>query len=132
MAMVRERGPLDQFPYLAGLEFDPDDIGRLDVAEGTSSEGGIYLDAHSGDSRLLAPGDPIPAGVWVAQRDLDDLLPRTPPVADGPHGFGEGFGTQAEQIGGDRSFQEEDAGGERRVSHGGGAEDIDPAVTTPV
>ncbi len=131
MAMVRERGPVDQFPYLAGLEAHPEDIGRLDVAEGTSSEGGIYVDAASGASRLLAPGDVVPEGMWVAQRDIDDLLPRGPQVADGPHGFGEGWGTQAEQVGGDRSFQEEDSGGERRVAHGVRNEDIDPSVATP-
>jgi hypothetical protein len=128
MAMVRDRGPVGQFPYLAGLGLDPEDLGRLDVAAGTTAEGGIYLDAASGDTRLLAPGDPVPDGVWVAQRDLDTITPARA-EGDEPHGFGEGWGTQAEQVGGDRSFPEEDAGGERRVEHGEQPEDIDPSVT---
>ena len=116
MAMLREIGPLDRFAYLTGLGLDPEDAGRLDVAAGAARHAGFFVDAATGESRLLNAGDPVPDGVWVAQRDLDLLAPG-PGTREEPHGFGEGWGTQREQLGGDRSYPEEDAGGTRRVTH---------------
>lgn len=116
MPLLRDTGPLDRFSYLAGLGLDPDDAGRLDVAAGAVGHGGFFVDAATGESRLLAEGDPAPAGVWIAQRDIDDLE-SGPGTCEEPHGFGEGFGTQGPQLGGDRSYAEEDSGGTRRVPH---------------
>ena len=129
MAMLRDLGPLDRFPYLSGLDFGPDDVGRLDVAAGVAAEGGFYVDAATGDSRLLEAGDAIPAGVWVGQRSIDSLRPGDASPADGPHGFGEGFGEQGPQLGGDRSVPEEDAGGTiRDTPNHEDAEDNSPAL----
>ncbi len=116
MTMLRDHGPLDRFPYLAGLGIAPDDAGRLDVAVGAADHGGFYVDAHSGEARLFAAGDALPEGVWIAQRDIDVVVPGRGTVEE-PHGFGEGWGTQGEQFGGDRSYPEEDAGGTIRVPH---------------
>ena len=129
MALLRETGGLDQYPYLAGLGLDPDDAGRLDVTAGTADHAGFYVDAASGESRLLQEGDPVPDGVWVAQRDIDTLRPG-PGTREEPHGFGEGWGRQGEQLGGDRSYAEEDAGGTRRAPRGEFDErPVDPAAT---
>ena len=116
MPLLREVGTLDRYPYLAGLGLDPDDAGRLDLAGGAADHAGFFVNAETGESRLLDEGDPTPEGVWVAQRDIDTIKPG-PGTRDEPHGFGEGWGTQGEQFGGDRSFPEEDAGGTRRVTH---------------
>ncbi len=116
MALLRETGPLDRFAYLAGLGLDPDDVGRLDVAAGTADHAGFFVDAASGEDRLLGDGDPIPDGVWVARRDLDTIRSNAGDREE-PHGFGEGWGTQGEQFGGDRSYPEEDSGGTRRAPH---------------
>lgn len=116
MAMLRELGSLDRFPYLAGLGLDPEDAGRLDVASGAVDHAGFFVDAATGESRLLNAGDLVPDGVWIAQRDIDLERPG-PGTRDEPHGFGEGWGIQGEQLGGDRSYPEEDAGGTRRVTH---------------
>lgn len=116
MALLHETGSLDRYGYLAGLGLDPDDAGRLDVAAEAADHAGFYVEAATGESRLLTDGEAVPAGVWIAQRDIDTLRPN-PGARDEPHGFGEGWGTQAAQIGGDRSFPEEDAGGTRRVPH---------------
>ena len=124
MVMLRDRGPLDRFPYLAGLSVNPDDAGRLDVAAGTADHGGLYIEASTGETRLLSEGDRIPEGTWVAQRDIDGLSVG-PGMAEEPHGFGEGWGTQGEQLGGDRSYPEEDAGGTIRVPHDN-RERVDP------
>lgn len=112
MTLLREYGPLDRFPYLGGLGVDPDAAGRLDVVGRTVREEGFYVDAAGGEARLLAAGDPTPAGVWVAQTDIDLIAPRRSATEE-PHGFGEGWGAQREQLGGDRSYPEEDSGGER-------------------
>ena len=129
MAMLRDLGSLDRFPYLAGLGQDPDDVGLADVAAGAAIEGGFYVDAASGDFRLLEEGDAIPAGVWVAQRSLDTLRPGNATPADGPHGFGEGWGEQGPQLGGDRSIPEEDTGGTTRdTPNHEDAEDTSPAL----
>ena len=114
MTMLREMGSLDRFSYLAGLGLDPEDAGRLDVAAGVIDNPGVFVEAAAGESRLLNAGDPVPDGVWIAQRDIDLVSPGT---REEPHGFGEGWGTQLEQLGGDRSYPEEDAGGTRRVTH---------------
>ena len=114
--MLRELGELDRYPYLAGLGLDPDDAGRLDVASGGADHAGFYVNAETGDSQLLEPGAPLPAGVWIAQRDIDTIKPN-PGDREEPHGFGEGWGTQGEQFGGDRSYPEEDAGGTRRAPY---------------
>jgi hypothetical protein len=111
MAMLRDLGPIDRYPYLAGLGFPADDLGRLDVAAGRATQGGFYVDAATGDARLLDEGDAIPHGVWIAQEAIDTLRPNGGADTDGPHGFGEGFGEQGPQLGGDRSFPEEDTGG---------------------
>ncbi len=117
MAMLREMGTLDRFPHLAGLGLNPDDAGRLDVVAGVVDHTGFYVNAETGESQLFDAGDAAPAGVWVAQRDIDTVKPG-PGTRDEAHGFGEGWGTQGEQFGGDRSYQEEDSGGTRRVPHG--------------
>ena len=116
MPLLRETGPLDRYPYLIGLGLDPDDAGRLDVVAGPVDHTGFFVDAVGGEARLLNEGDPTPAGVGVARRDLDSLVPN-PGDREEPHGFGEGWGTQGAQLGGDRSYPEEDAGGTRRVPH---------------
>ena len=116
MPLLRETGPLDRYPYLAGLGLDPDDAGRLDVVTGPVDHTGFFVDAESGESRLLNEGDPVPAGVWLAQRDIDTVKPG-PGARDEPHGFGEGWGTQGEQFGGDRSYPEEDSGGTIRAPY---------------
>jgi hypothetical protein len=117
MTMLRDLGTLDRFPHLRRLGLDPEDVGRLDVAGGAADHAGYFVEATSGEARLLQAGDPVPDGVWVAQRDLDGLRPG-PGTREEPHGFGEGWGKQGEQLGGDRSYPEEDAGGTRRVPHG--------------
>lgn len=111
MKMVRDLGPIDRFPYLVGLGFAPDDLGRIAVAAGRVAEPGLYVEAATGESRLLVEGEPVPAGVWVAQRAIDDLKPDGGVDLGGRHGFGEGWGRQGPQLGGDRSIPEEDAGG---------------------
>ena len=116
MPLLRETGSLDRYPYLAGLGLDPDDAGRLDVVTNPVDHTGFFVDAASGESRLLNEGDPVPAGVWLAQRDIDTVKPG-PGARDEPHGFGEGWGTQGEQFGGDRSYPEEDSGGTIRAPY---------------
>lgn len=116
MPMLREVGELDRFPYLMGLGLDREDIGRLPVASGSADQGGFYVEAASGETRLLAEGDPIPAGTWVAQEAIDDLKPTGGADLARGHGFGEGWGTQGRQIGGDASSPEEDSGGGRRAA----------------
>lgn len=117
MTMLRERGALDRYPYLQGLGLAEDDLGRLDVAGAAADHDGFYVEAARGESRLLTTGEPFPEGTWIAQRDLDDLNPERDGDPIGAHGFGEGFGTQGRQFGGDRSYPEEDTGGTRRVMH---------------
>ena len=117
MTLLRDLGTPDQYRYLSGLGLDPDDLGRLDLAAGTAPHAGFYVEAGSGESRLLGEGDPIPAGRWISQRDLDNLA-AGPGTREEQHGFGEGWGTQGPQMGGDRSYPEEDSGGTRRVPHG--------------
>jgi len=111
MKMVRDLGPIDRFPYLAGLPLDREDLGRVEVAEGEVSDPGLYVDAATGDSQLLTEGERIPDGVWVAQQAIDDLKPDGGADLGGEHGAGQGWGRQGAQLGGDRSFPEEDAGG---------------------
>jgi len=113
MPMLREIGPMSQFAYLATIGLDPDDAGRLDVVEPDSDIEGLLVDPVSGKTVLRQPDDPIPPGVWVAQADIDDMLggPGTRPEV---HGFGEGFGSQGSQLGGDRSYAEDDSGGTLR------------------
>ena len=111
MAMIRDRGPVDRFPYLAGLGLDTEDLGRVDVAEGTVTEPGLYVAAATGESRLLEAGDRVPDGVWVAQRGIDDLKPDLGADIGGEHGAGQGWGRQGPQLGGDQSRPEADVGG---------------------
>jgi hypothetical protein len=127
MAMLRDLGSLDRFAHLHALGLDPADAGRLDVSQGTADHTGFFVEATTGDARLLQAGDPIPDGVWVARRDVDGLQ-QGPGTRDEPHGFGEGWGTQGAQLGGDRSYPEEDAGGTRRVPHG----DLEGSSADPV
>src|SRR5687768_4860420 len=75
MRMVRDVAPVDRLPYLARLGFDPDDAGRLAVAGDFAEQTGLYVDAESGESRFLDEGDPVPEGIWVSQREIDDLKP---------------------------------------------------------
>ncbi len=99
--LLRDVGGPERFEYLRGLGADPDDLGRLDVATGTIAEGGLFVEAGSGDVRLLQAGDAVPEGVWIAQRDLGDVLPDglRDDRAQERHGFGEGWGTQGVQLG---------------------------------
>lgn len=132
MTMLRDVAKMEDLPYLAGLGFAADDVGRLTVANGSTEQAGVYVEAGSGESQLFNEGDQIPEGLWISQREIDDLRPDGGAEASpGGHGFGEGWGTQGEQFGGDRSYPEEDAGGSRRVSHGEVAEDVDPYVSNP-
>ena len=112
MKLIQDLGPLDRFPYLAGIGLDPDDLGRVEVAEGAVSDPGLYVDAATGDSRFLAEGDPVPDGVWVTQRAIDDLKSDGGADIGGEHGVGQGWGRQGPQLGGDRSFPQADTGGE--------------------
>jgi hypothetical protein len=133
MSMVRDVAPVERLTYLASLGFDPDDAGRLVAVDGRADQTGLYVEAETGRSLFLGEGDPVPGGIWVAQRDIDDLKPSGGvDVSPTGHGFGEGWGRQAEQVGGDRSYAEEDSGGTRRVPHGGVAENVDPFVDDPV
>jgi hypothetical protein len=132
MKMVRDVAPFDRLTYLTKLGYDPDDVGRLPIAEGRVDQTGLYVNAETGESAFVTEGDSLPAGVWVAQREIDDLKSDDAEVPPAGHGFGEGWGTQAEQLGGDRSYPEEDAGGTRRVPHHGVAENVDPFVDDPV
>ena len=97
--LLRDLGGPERFPFLGSLGLPADDLGRLDVASGTIRAAGMYVEAESGDSRLLQVGDAVPAGVWIAQRDLDDLRDTGDPELAGGHGFGEGWGVQGPQIG---------------------------------
>lgn len=117
MPPLRDFGSLDQYSYLAGLGLDQDDASRLDVATGTAEHAGFYVNAESGDARLFTEGETIPTGVWIAQREIDAIHPNAGQREE-PHGYGEGWGDQGDQLGGDRSYPEEDAGGTRRVPHG--------------
>jgi len=119
MQLLRDLGEVtpDRYPYLAGLGFDPEDAGRLAVAAASASQGGFYVEAASGDRRLLDEGDPIPAGVWLAQEEIDGLKPTLGADLGPDHGFGEGWGKQGAQLGGDVSSPEEDAGGTRRAAN---------------
>lgn len=128
MTLLRERGAFDQFSHLAELAIDPDDAGRLDVADASVAQTGFFVEATTGEARLLSEGEPTPAGTWIAQRDLDELRQGMPNL-DEPHGFGEGFGTQGPQLGGDRSYPEEDSGGTRRVAHR--EDEADPTELVP-
>lgn len=126
MPMLREVGEPTTFSYLASLGLDPEDVGRLAVASGNAEAGGFYVEATSGDARLLSEGEAIPAGVWLAQSEIDGAKPGggvDATVAGGAgHGFGEGWGTQGPQLGGDRSYPEEDSGGFERAAAERGAE----------
>src|SRR5688572_1406011 len=75
MRMVRDVAPVDRLPYLARLGFDPDDAGRLAVAVDRAEQSGIYVEAETGASRFFDEGGSIPEGVWIAQREIDDLRP---------------------------------------------------------
>jgi hypothetical protein len=91
-----------RFAHLRGLGIPLEDLDRLDVATGTIVEGGRFVEAETGESRLFQAGDLVPLGTWVAQRDLADLA-QAGRLADdpaaGPPGFGEGWGAQEEQRG---------------------------------
>jgi hypothetical protein len=117
--MVRDIGAVDRFPYLASLGLDPADVGRLPVLDDSKSvsDPGVYVEAASGESRVLEKGDSAPAGVWIAQEDLDSIKPDGGETTAAVQGFGEGWGKQGPQLGGDRSYAEEDSGGTRRVAH---------------
>lgn len=129
MRMVRDVTSIDGAPYLAGLGLDPDDVGRLTVAEGFAGRTALYVNAETGESKFVTEGDPMPEGIWVANREIDDLRPAVDiERLTNAKGFGEGWGVQAEQFGGDRSYPEEDVGGTRRVPHAGVSEDVDPFV----
>ena len=130
MTMLREYGPVERYPYLAGLGLNPDDAGRLDVISGPVRQEGMYVEVSTGDSRLLAAGDLVPKGIWVAQLDIDGIEPDRN-YDDLDHGFGEGWGKDGPQLGGDRSYAEEDSGGTRRVPHGNLEADTDPYVDSP-
>ncbi|HEU5430963.1 MAG TPA: hypothetical protein VFU81_04835 [Thermomicrobiales bacterium] len=127
MPMLRELAPPSRFPYLATIGLDPADAGRLDVVEPGSDVDGVLVDPATGDIAVREPGEPVPPGVWVAQADIDDML-GGPGTRRETHGFGEGFGAQGEQIGGDRSYAEDDSGGTLRGP--GQQEELDEADAT--
>jgi hypothetical protein len=98
MKMVRDVEAIERLPYLARLGLDPNDAGRLAVAEGIADRTTLYVNAETGESRFVTGGDPIPDGIWIAQREVDNLKPRDAvEVSPAGHGFGEGRGTQSEQ-----------------------------------
>ena len=99
--LLRDFGSSDRFAFLRRLHLDPHDLGRLDVATGTIRAAGVYVEARSGESRVMQAGEPAPDGVWIAQRDLDDLRAGRDQNVEiaGRHGFGEGWGAQGDQIG---------------------------------
>lgn len=97
--LVRDLPNPERFAFLKRLGLPGDDLGRLDVATGRIRAAGVYVDADSGDSRVLQEGDAVPEGVWIAQRDLDDLRNAGDPQVAGGHGFGEGWGVQGAQLG---------------------------------
>jgi len=130
MAILRDYGSVDRYPYLDSLHLNPQDIGRLDVVTGTVTQEGFYVEVSSGESRLLTPGEEVPPGIWVAQLDIDSIEPDRN-YDDLDHGFGEGWGSQQEQLGGDRDYIEEDSGGTRRVPHGNLEADTDPYINHP-
>ena len=117
MPMLRDVDSVDQYPYLSRLGLNPDDTGRLEVASGAADHPGLFVNAETGESRLLAEDEAIPAGVWIAQREIDTIS-AGPGVREEPHASGEGWGEQGDQLGGDRTYPEEDGGGMRRVPHG--------------
>ncbi|HET8524066.1 MAG TPA: hypothetical protein VFL82_12595 [Thermomicrobiales bacterium] len=125
MTMVRDIGALDRFPYLASLGLDPADVGRLPVLGQSVSDPGIYVEAASGESQILEEGDSAPDGVWIAQEELDSIKPNGGQTTAAVLGFGEGWGKQGPQLGGDRSYAEEDSGGTRRVAHEGELSETD-------
>jgi hypothetical protein len=128
MRMVRDLTSLDRVPYLTRLGLEPDDVGRLAVVEGEIERTGLYVNGETGESRFLREGDAVPDGIWVANREIEDVRPEGFEPGSASHGVGDGSGAQAEQLGGDRSVAEEDAGGTRRVPHTGVTEDVDPFV----
>lgn len=111
MKMLHDLGPIDRFPYLAGIGLNPEDLGRVEVAAGVVSDPGLYVDATTGESRLLVEGDRVPDGVWVAQEVIDELKSDGGADIGGEHGAGQGWGRQGVQLGGDRSSPEADSGG---------------------
>jgi hypothetical protein len=113
MPMLRELGPISQFPYLTTIGLDPADAGRLDVVAPGSDVDGVLVDPVNGESVVREPGETVPPGVWVAQADID-AMQDSPGTRAEVHGFGEGFGAQGEQVGGDRSYAEDDSGGTLR------------------
>jgi hypothetical protein len=115
--MVRDIGPVDRFPYLVSLGLDAADVGRLPVLDQSVVEPGVYVEAASGESRVLEQSDSPPNGVWIAQGDVDSIKPDGGETTAADLGFGEGWGKQGPQLGGDRSYAEEDSGGTRRVAH---------------
>ena len=95
MPMLREVGAPSQFTYLMTIGLEPADAGRLDVVGPGSETVGVLVDPVSGETVVREPGEPVPAGLWVAQADIDDIR-GGPGTRTEPHGFGEGFGAQGE------------------------------------
>jgi len=116
MVMIANlKEPIDPV-YLVNAGLALDDIGRLDALDAVVGAAGFYTEATTGESRLLDEGEAVPGGTWVSQRDIDDI--KRGRAEDGIAARpGEGFGSQTAQLGGDRSYPEEDSGGTRRVPH---------------
>jgi hypothetical protein len=96
---VRDVGGALRFAYLRRLGVPLDDLDRLDVATGAIREGGLYVDAETGESRLLQAGALVPLGVWIARRDLDEIVDpeAAEDLVETAQGFGEGWGAQGNQ-----------------------------------
>src|SRR5688500_7013862 len=98
--ILRDLGGSERCAFLNRLGLPVGGLNRLAVATGPICTAGVYVEAEHGGARVLQVGDPAPDGVWIAQRDLDDLRGH---VADsevaGGHGFGEGWGAQGAPVG---------------------------------
>ena len=79
---VRDLGGALRFAHLRRLGVPLEDLEQLAVASGTIADGGRYVEAETGESRLLQAGDLVPLGIWVAQRDIAAIVEGGGPTAD--------------------------------------------------
>jgi hypothetical protein len=101
--MVRDVTSIDRVPYLGRLGLDPDEVWRLAAVEGEIERTGLYVNGVTGESRFFREGDAVPDGVWVANREIEDVRPGAIDEVATKLGYGEGWGVQAKQLGSDRS-----------------------------
>jgi hypothetical protein len=81
---VRDLGGALRFAHLRRLGIPLDDLERLTVASGTIGEGGLYVEAETGESRLLQAGDLVPLGTWIAHQDIAAIENSGPTAAPTP------------------------------------------------